>query len=348
MTAATQPTPSSSDFLWRFGISAILVVAILGALAPVRDGLVSLTLWSVESSARLVQLDAWTGEDGLITFASSDGGAFSYRIVEECTATAVVGLFTVAVLAAPAVAWRRRAIGVIVGSAALLTANWVRLLSLAWLGVHRPAAFDLAHVWLWQIVSVALVVVAWLVWLRWATGQSDDSGTARQRTAWFAGTVVVFGGILQLAHVDQRYSDGIDSVVRGVQHALNTLPYRPISIVGSPDEWTVHVRSVSLVLAVALTAALTGPTVRTRLTSGLVAVPFVFAAHLMGTLLEASSNARLGFVGQMTIGRYVQIPLLVIVHGLPTLVPLVLWHRATMHSMSPTVATVQAATPEQA
>lgn len=68
-------------------------------------------------------------------------------------------------------------------------------------------------------------------------------------------------------------------------------------------------------------------------------MPLVFVAHLVGTLLERSTDARLELIGQMTIGRYVQIPLLVIVHGLPTLVPIVLRHRLSGEHADMTVRT---------
>ncbi|HWH31518.1 MAG TPA: hypothetical protein VNU01_02475 [Egibacteraceae bacterium] len=305
-------------------MAAIGVIVALSAITPVRTGLVTVTWRWVASSVGLLGLRATPGEGGLLTFTHG-GAAFSYRIVEECTAITVVGLFAVAVLATPSIPWAKRVAGLVAGTVALLALNWLRLLSLAWVGVHHHELFDLAHVWLWQGVAVAAVIGMWLAWLAWASGR--PSGPHWRQAGWFVATAGVMGLLLQATALGSLYSRGVDSVLHLVQRATALLPYRTIQFAEPDSEWGMLVRTVSLALAVALTVTLAGDSPRERLRAGLTAVPLVFAAHWAGALLEDASDARLADASASALTGFVQIPLLVLAHGFTLAVPLLLWAR---------------------
>jgi exosortase/archaeosortase family protein len=88
-------------------------------------------------------------------------------------AAALYGAFTIALprpegpvaarLAFPA-AWRRRLAGLFVGFLAIQAVNLVRVVTLFWVGLHRPALFHSSHTVLWQSVVVLFGVLLFLFW----------------------------------------------------------------------------------------------------------------------------------------------------------------------------------------
>jgi exosortase/archaeosortase family protein len=70
-------------------------------------------------------------------------------------------LFACAVLAFPA-PWRRRIAGLLLGFAAIQLLNLVRVVSLFWIGAHKPALFSSSHTVLWQSAVVLCGVLLFL------------------------------------------------------------------------------------------------------------------------------------------------------------------------------------------
>jgi len=92
-------------------------------------------------------------------------GAFAVQIENGCNGIEAALLFGSAVLAFPA-PWRRRLTGLVGGFAAIQALNFVRVVSLFWIGAHRPALFSSSHTVLWQS---AVVLASVLLFLLWAT-----------------------------------------------------------------------------------------------------------------------------------------------------------------------------------
>jgi len=62
--------------------------------------------------------------------------------------------------------WKHRLVGIAAGLAAVQVLNVVRVISLFYLGQWSPAAFQWAHLYLWQALIMLDVLVVWLLWLR--------------------------------------------------------------------------------------------------------------------------------------------------------------------------------------
>ena len=101
----------------------------------------------------------------------------SLKIVRSCEAMEATALLICAVVAAP-VSIRRKLAGIVAGVLVLAVVNVVRIVSLFFIGVHFPSAFEMMHMEVWQAVFVVLSISLWVVWARWAArslGKGDAS-----------------------------------------------------------------------------------------------------------------------------------------------------------------------------
>ncbi len=89
--------------------------------------------------------------------------AFGISVVTACTGVFIGGLFAMAVLLFPTT-WRARIIGLGVGVVGLYVVNLIRLVSLYYVGIHWPGAFDTVHQLVWQSLLIAIAVALWLLW----------------------------------------------------------------------------------------------------------------------------------------------------------------------------------------
>lgn len=94
--------------------------------------------------------------------------AFAMEIVRGCDAVEPTAAFIAAVLASPVVFWMKIP-GLLLGAAALMLINMVRIISLFFIGIHIPGVFDMMHEELWQATFIVLAIVLWAVWVQWAT-----------------------------------------------------------------------------------------------------------------------------------------------------------------------------------
>lgn len=87
-----------------------------------------------------------------------------------CNGVEACIMLIAAVVAYPAT-WRSKLRGVVAGAFAIQALNVVRIISLFYLVQINAAAFNFAHLYLWQALIMLDVLVVWLVWLRWVTRQ---------------------------------------------------------------------------------------------------------------------------------------------------------------------------------
>jgi exosortase H (IPTLxxWG-CTERM-specific) len=92
-------------------------------------------------------------------------GGFAVSIEAGCNGIEAAIVLIAAMLAFPA-PWKHRAIGIAAGLAAVQVLNVVRVVSLFYLGQWSFAAFEWAHLYLWQALIMLDVLVVWLVWIR--------------------------------------------------------------------------------------------------------------------------------------------------------------------------------------
>lgn len=123
-----------------------------GLLAPVEGWTAGATRW----------LLAWSGieVERAGTILSHPGG-FACNVGYRCTGLVVAAFLAMGLLALP-LGWRTRARGLIVGVPLVLAANLARLVSLFYVGVHRRDLFDVAHLVLWELAMVLVILGVWI------------------------------------------------------------------------------------------------------------------------------------------------------------------------------------------
>ncbi len=99
-----------------------------------------------------------------VSGTSVSSPAFSLRIGHECTALVPMVILSAAVLAYPS-RTREKLQGLGIGLPVLLALNFVRVVTLYYVGVFIPGFFETAHFVVWQSVMVISVIVLWLLWV---------------------------------------------------------------------------------------------------------------------------------------------------------------------------------------
>jgi archaeosortase B (VPXXXP-CTERM-specific) len=107
-------------------------------------------------------------------------GGFAYEVCYRCTGILPAAFLAVAILAYPG-ALSRKVIGLFLGVPVLISLNLARLMHLYYVGVHNPAAFDLAHGYLWECLLILATFGIWFGWMRWA----KEGKTCLLQGRWF-------------------------------------------------------------------------------------------------------------------------------------------------------------------
>jgi exosortase/archaeosortase family protein len=138
-------------------------------VANARGGLDSL----MELTARIAgQLTVFIGIPATVVGNSILLSSHTLRIDPDCTAIAIVALYSALVIAYPLAA-RTRALALVVGIPVILFANLLRLLAVAVASQYLgQAAFAFAHDYLFKVVMVFVVVALWAMWLQIARGHA--------------------------------------------------------------------------------------------------------------------------------------------------------------------------------
>jgi exosortase H (IPTLxxWG-CTERM-specific) len=150
----------SAFFLARF-LGLLVLFYVIVAIRPVNDAvIVPFTATVARVSAGALRL---VGEPVSVDGTAIRSSSFSVEIENGCNGVETALLFGSAVLAFPA-PWRRRLTGLAIGFAAIQLVNLVRVVSLFWIGAHRPALFSSSHTVLWQSIVVLCGVLLFLAW----------------------------------------------------------------------------------------------------------------------------------------------------------------------------------------
>jgi exosortase H (IPTLxxWG-CTERM-specific) len=103
-----------------------------------------------------------------------DAPAFSISIAKGCDAIEAMALFSVALLTFPA-KWKQKLFGLAAGISVLFVLNLIRIISLYLVGVYFPAAFELMHVEVWQVLFIIFAIGLWIFWIRWTRKGGSDA-----------------------------------------------------------------------------------------------------------------------------------------------------------------------------
>lgn len=94
------------------------------------------------------------------------GDRFALRIIPECTALFMSSLYLSFVVFYPATV-RQKATGLAMGISALYLGNLVRLVATFMVGQYDRRLFEIAHVYLGQVLTIVLVIMGCYLWLKW-------------------------------------------------------------------------------------------------------------------------------------------------------------------------------------
>lgn len=147
-------------FLARFlGLLVLFYLAVSNR--PVNDAvIVPFTAWIASVSGEILNR---LGETVEVAGTEIRAPGFGVNIENGCNGVETALLFGSAVLAFPA-PWRRRLLGLLLGFLAIQVLNFVRVVTLFWIGLHQPAFFNSSHTVLWQSVVVLFGVLLFLLW----------------------------------------------------------------------------------------------------------------------------------------------------------------------------------------
>jgi len=150
-----------------------LIVWLSVGMAPLQEAASSELAWALKGLGYSVE------REGFMFFVSGGLPApFVFYIVEDCTAWKTMLFLAALIVAVPAVAWKRRLVGVALGLPALWLLNLARNVSVVL--IERTWGYGTAmavHDWLWKLGMVLAVLALWLAWWRWAR-----SGRGRRKS----------------------------------------------------------------------------------------------------------------------------------------------------------------------
>lgn len=107
------------------------------------------------------------GEEATVTGLGLTSDRFSLQIKRGCDAIQASAFFVFAMLASPsAVGLLARVPYLLIGTLLLLAMNFVRIVSLYYIGVYYERAFDIMHIDVWQVVFIFVPLIMWITWAR--------------------------------------------------------------------------------------------------------------------------------------------------------------------------------------
>lgn len=170
------PRRRSIAFLLRF-VALLVLFYLIVASRPVNDHVIVPFTAGIARVSGLV-LNA-IGEKSEVIGTEIRSSSFGVNIENGCNGVETALLFGAAVLAFPA-RWKRRLLGLAAGFLAIQALNLFRVVTLVWIGIHRPALFNSSHTVIWQSVVVLFGVVLFLLW---ASRQKPRPAEATAATA---------------------------------------------------------------------------------------------------------------------------------------------------------------------
>jgi len=120
-------------------------------------------------------LDADVAQQGRVLMSRATG--FSVSIEAGCNGIEATIVLIAGVLAFPS-GWMQKVWGIVAGFVAVQAVNLLRIVSLYYIGKWNMAAFEFAHLYLWQALIMLDVLLVWLLWVTWVGRQSPPNAVA--------------------------------------------------------------------------------------------------------------------------------------------------------------------------
>ena len=170
--ARTQPAEEASApprknrmlrFLVLFPI--FLAVGFCGLMIPfLHPAVAGFTRGLVEVSAMVIRLFGGNAAANQVILRNPSNG-FAMEVLDGCNGDDVVVLLWAAILAYPA-SWLQKGKGLLAGTATIYVSNFLRIVSLFYLGQYNRQWFDFAHLYVWEGVFVLLTLTIFWMWVR--------------------------------------------------------------------------------------------------------------------------------------------------------------------------------------
>ncbi len=113
-------------------------------------------------------LNAFGQEITLTNTIISTSEDFAIQIVRGCDALEPTVLFIAAIIAFPA-PFITKLWGIVIGSITILILNFIRIVSLFFIGIYYPKVFDVMHLDVWQALFILLSLLLFVLWLQWVS-----------------------------------------------------------------------------------------------------------------------------------------------------------------------------------
>ena len=149
------------------GFCALLIPFLHPAVTAFTRGL-------VEISAIVIRLFGGHATAQQVILQNPSNG-FAMEVLDGCNGDDVAVLLWAAILAYPA-SWLQKGKGLLAGTATIYVINFLRIISLFYLGQYDMRWFEFAHLYVWESVFVLLTLTIFWMWVRrMATpGRKDD------------------------------------------------------------------------------------------------------------------------------------------------------------------------------
>jgi len=155
-------------FVLGFGLGYLVLNWFLSGSGPapfLNDAIDGLTRIQTAAAERILR---FFGEDVTRTGDVLRGPSFSCAVGDGCSGMSAITLVIAGLLSFPAPV-RRKVLGFVVLVPAVLIVNILRIAGLFWTGVHAPAVFNLAHVYIGQVVVIVVTLALWWLWISWSS-----------------------------------------------------------------------------------------------------------------------------------------------------------------------------------
>jgi exosortase H (IPTLxxWG-CTERM-specific) len=150
-------------FLVLFPI--FLTVGFCGLLIPfLHPAVTAFTRGLVEVSAVVIRFFGGDAAAHQVILQSPSSG-FAMEVLDGCNGDDVAVLLWAAILAYPA-SWVQKGKGLLFGTAAIYVINFLRIISLFYLGQYDRQWFEFAHLYVWESVFVLLTLTIFWIWVR--------------------------------------------------------------------------------------------------------------------------------------------------------------------------------------
>ncbi|HHJ39535.1 MAG: exosortase H [Methylothermaceae bacteria B42] len=169
----TRPFKPTWFFLWFLAL--LLALFTVEMLRPVQQQVIIPFTSAIASlSAALVKgFDPAVSAHGIVLSDPETG--FAVAIQAGCNGVEALIVFVAAVLAFPS-GWKEKLLGIGFGAVTIQGLNLLRIISLFYLGQWNLKAFEWFHLYGWQALIMLDVLLAYLLWLHFVTGdKSEDS-----------------------------------------------------------------------------------------------------------------------------------------------------------------------------